>query len=194
MVQVENVDVSDERVAAGNGVAVPASWTVVLRGESGVPGAIQVHVAYDPSLNRTVATEVRVLRDGEGDEVTSLTLREVRVQYALQASGLQVSTVSEPGHPTVSGSVYLRRMQDRTERDLTASVVDASTTYRLAATINLPPLRAVADCLNVSQSTATRLMNRARIEGLAPGVSFPDPSATGPVVGSPESGGPGIGR
>jgi len=194
MVQVENVDVSDERVAVGNGVSVPASWTVVVHGESGVPGAIKVHVEYDPSLNRVVAAEVRVLRDGEGDEVTSLTLREVRVQYALQASGLTVSTVSEPGHPTVSGSVYLRRMQDRTDRDLTASVVDASTTYRLAATINLPPLRAVADCLDVSQSTATRLMNRARIEGLAPGVSFPDPSATGPVVGSPESSGPGIGR
>lgn len=194
MVEVQNIDVSDERVAVGNGVTVPASWTVVLRGESGVPGDIQVHVIYEPRLNRAAAAEVRVLREGDGDEVTSLTLREVRVQYALQASGLQVSTVSEPGHPTVSGSVYLRRMHDRTDRDLTASVVDASTTYRLAATINLPPLRAVADCLNVSQSTATRLMNRARIEGLAPGVSFPDPSATGPVIGSPEASGPGIGR
>ena len=194
MVHVENVDVSDDRVAVGNGVSVPASWTVVLRGESGVPGAIQVHVAYDPRLNRTVAAEVRVLRDGDGDEVTSLTLREVRVQYALQASGLRVSTVSEPGHPLASGAEYLRRMQERADRDLTASVVDASTTYRLAATINLPPLKAVADCLGVSQSTATRLMNRARFEGLAPGVDLPDPSVSGPIVGAPAAGGPGIGR
>jgi hypothetical protein len=194
MVHVENGDVSDERVDVGNGVAVPASWTVILHGESGVAGAIQVHVVYEPTLNRTVAAEVRVLREGDGDEVTSLTLREVRVQYALQAGGLKVATVSEPGHAVASGAEYLRRMQERTDRDLTASVVDASTTYRLAATINLPPLRAVSDCLGVSQSTATRLMNRARFEGLAPGVDLPDPSATGPFTGAPAPGGPSIGR
>jgi hypothetical protein len=194
MVRVQNVDVSDQRVDVGNGVSVPATWTVVIEGESGVPGAIQVHVAYDPTLGRTVADEVRVLRAGNGDEVTSLTLREVRVQYALQVSGLEVSTVSEYGHPPAAGAEYLRRMQERTDRDLTASVVDASTTYRLAVAINLPPLKAVADCLGVSQSTATRLMNRARMEGLAPGVDLPDPSATGPIVGASAPGGPIIGR
>ncbi len=192
MVRLENVDVSDQRVPVGNGVSVPASWTVVLRGEPGVPGAIRVHVAYEPRLNRTVATEVSVLRDedGDGDEVTSLTLREVRVQYALQVSGLLLSTVLEPGHTVETGADYIRRMRERTDRDLTASVVDASTTYRLASTINLPPLKAVADNLGVSQSTATRLMTRARFEGLAPGVDLPDPSATGPAVGAPSSGGP----
>ena len=193
MVHLENVDVSDERVAVGNGVSVPASWTIVLRGEPGVPGAVRVHVAFDARLNRTVAAEVRVLRAGDGDEVTSLTLREVRVQYALQASGLQMSTVAEPGHPVASGAEYLRRMRERQDRDLTASVYDASRTYQLAAAINLPPLKAVADCLSVSQSTATRLMNRARFEGLAPGVNLPDPSATGPFTGAPAPGGPSIG-
>jgi hypothetical protein len=194
MVHLENVDVSDERVAVGNGVSVPASWTIVLHGEPGIPGAVHMHVAYDARLNRTVASEVRVLREGDGDEVTSLTLREVRVQYALQASGLQMSTVAEPGHPVASGAEYLRRMRERQDRDLTASVYDASRTYQLAAAINLPPLKAVADCLSVSQSTATRLMNRARFEGLAPGVNLPDPSATGPFTGAPASGGPSIGR
>jgi len=192
MVHLENVDVSDERVALGNGVSVPASWTVVLRDEPGVPGAIRVHVAYEPKLNRTVAAEVRVARGGGGDEVTSLTLREVRVQAALQISGLKVSTVSEPGHPVATGGDYIRRMRERTDRTLSDSVMDAARTYQLAAAINLPPLRAVADCLGVSQSTATRLMNRARHEGLAVGVNLPDPSATGPVVGSVSPGGPSI--
>lgn len=194
MVHLENVDVSDERVAVGNGVSVPVSWTIELRGEPGVPGAVRVQAVYDSRLNRTVAAEVRVLREGDGDEVTSLTLREVRVQYALQASGLQMSTVAEPGHPLATGAEYLRRMQEREDRDLTASVVDASTTYRLASVINLPPLKAVADCLGVSQSTATRLMNRARFEGLAPGVDLPDPFATGPFTGAAAPGGPSIGR
>jgi hypothetical protein len=105
-----------------------------------------------------------------------------------------MSTVAEPGHPVASGAEYLRRMRERQDRDLTASVYDASRTYQLAAAINLPPLKAVADCLSVSQSTATRLMNRARFEGLAPGVNLPDPSATGPFTGAPASGGPSIGR
>lgn len=193
MVDLENVDVSEERVAAGNGVSVPASWTVVLRSEPDVPGEIRVRAAYDPRLSRVVATEVSVTRSGEGDEVTSLTLREVRVQTALQVSGLRVSTVEEPDQPICSGGDYIRRMRTREGRDLTASVVDASTTYRLAAAINLPPLRAVADCLGVSQSTATRLMNRARLAGLAPGVDLPDPSATGPVINASAPGGPTIG-
>ena len=137
MVRLENVDVSDERVSLGNGVSIPASWTVVLRGEPGVPGAIHVRVEYEPRLNRTVAAEVRVARKGDADEGTSLTLREVRVQYARRASGLQVSTVAGPGHAVVSGAEYLRRMRERTDRDLTGNVVDAATTYRLAAAINL---------------------------------------------------------
>lgn len=193
MVDLENVDVSDERVAVGNGVSVPASWSVVLKNEPDVPGEIRVSAAYDAALGRIVATGVSVTRSGPGDEVTSLTLREVRVQTALQVSGLKVSAVEEPDHAICSGGDYIRRMRNREGRDLTASVVDASTTYRLAAAINLPPLRAVADCLGVSQSTATRLMNRARLAGLAPGVDLPDTSATGPATNAPTPGGPTIG-
>ncbi|MBD3942910.1 hypothetical protein IF188_14535 [Microbacterium sp. NEAU-LLC] len=190
MVEMESVDVSEERVAVGSGVSIPASWTVVLRGEPGVPGEIRVRAAYDPDLGRVVATEVSVARGGAGDEVTSLTLREVRVQAALQVSGLKVSTVSEPDHPICSGGDYIRRMRSRTERDLTASVVDASRTYALAGAINLPPLKAVADSLAISQSTATRLMSRARIEGLAPGLAARDASAAGPTATAPAAGGP----
>lgn len=193
MPQFETADVSEERVALGNGIELPARWSVVVRGEPGVPGAIRIGVVHDARLNRAVAAEVRVLRQGDGDELTSLTLREVRVQHALQLSGLMVSTVSEPGSPSVSGGEYLQRMRMRTDRDLAANIVDASRTYLLAAAINLPPLKTVADSLGVSQSTATRLMNRARIERLAVGVNLPD-AATGPVTGLPAPSGPGLGR
>src|SRR5690606_36410142 len=133
---------------------------------------------------------VIVLRGDGRDEVTSLTLREVRVQNALQVSGLKVSTVSEPGHPISTGGEYIRRMRERTDRSLAESVTDASRVSHLAAVISLPPLRTVADSLGVSQSTATRLMSRARSEGLAPGARLPDQSLTGPIVGPPSSGGP----
>lgn len=194
MPEFETEDVSTERVSLGNGVEVPARWSVVVSDEPGVPGAIRIDVVHDARLNRAVAAEVRVLRQGDGDEVTSLTLREVRVQHALQMSGLLVSTVSEPGLPVVSGAGYIQRMQKREGRDLAASVIDATRTYVLAAAINLPPLKAVADGLGVSQSTATRLMNRARVEGLAPGVSLPDSEATGPIAGPAAPSGPGLGR
>jgi hypothetical protein len=194
MPQFETEAVSKERVSLGNGVEVPTRWSVVISDEPGVPGAIRIDVVYDARLNRAVAGEVRVLRQGDGDEVTSLTLREVRVQHALQMSGLLVSTVSEPGQAVVSGAGYIQRMQKREGRDLAASVVDASRTYILAAAINLPPLKAVADGLGVSQSTATRLMNRARVEGLAKGVNLPDSAATGPIAGPTAPSGPGLGR
>lgn len=193
MVRFENVNVSNERVDLGSGVGVPAAWTVVVHEEPGVPGEIRIQAVWDDHLRRSVAAEVSVARRGSGDEVTSITLREVRVQSALQLSGLKLSTVSEPGHADVSGGDYIRRMRERAGRDLRASVVDAARTYLLAAAVNLPPLKAVADSLGVSQSTATRLMSRARVEGLAPGVNLPDPYATGPVVGSPSAGGPSIG-
>src|SRR5690606_16821304 len=137
--------------------------------------------SYDAMLKRAVADEVRVGRQGDGDEVTSLTLREVRVQAALQFSGLGVSTVSEPDHAPVTGTDYIHRMRERTNRSDAQSSVDAARTYQLAAAINLPPLRAVADSLGGSQSTATRLVNRARFDGLVTGVELRDPSATGPI-------------
>ena len=194
MPEFETEDVSTERVSLGHGVEVPARWSVVVSDEPGVPGAIHIDVVHDTRLNRAVAAEVRVLRQGDGDEVTSLTLREVRVQHALQVSGLLVSTVSEPGHAVVSGAGYIQRMQKREDRDLATSVIDASRTYVLATAINLPPLKAVADGLGVSQSTATRLMNRARVEGLAPGVNLTDSGATGPIAGPAVPSGPGLGR
>lgn len=207
MVRFENIDVSGERVEIGDGVTIPTSWTTVVRGEEGVPGTIHVIVEYDPELNRAVAAEVRVQRGFGADEVTSITLRQVRVQHAVQVGGLKASTVSEPGHPIATGGDYIRRMRERTDRTTAESVVDAARTYQLAASISLPPLRAVADCLAVSQSTATRLMNRARAEGLATGVEFAAPSmqrriaspqppasmAQGPTVPPVAPSGPSIG-
>lgn len=194
MVRLENADVSEERIELGQGVSIPERWTVILRGEPGVPGVIRLQAVYDAVLARSVAAEVTVSREGCGDEVTSITLREVRVQSALQASGLRVSTVAAPGHAAESGGDYIRRMRARTERTVDENVTDAARTYLLASAINLPPLKAVSDGLGVSQSTATRLMARARTLGLAPaGLDFPDPSATGPVIGSRHPGGPSIG-
>lgn len=193
MTTLETKDVSAERVDVGNGVSVPQSWTAIIRDEPDVPGSIALHVQFDDRLARCATVAVTVMRAGAGDEVTSLTLREVRVQTLLQWSGMRVSTVSVGESDPVSGGAYLRRMQDLTERTPAESVYDAATMYRLAVTVNLPPLKTVAESLGVSQSTATRLMNRARMDGLAPGIRLPDADATGPYMGPTPPGGPSIG-
>jgi hypothetical protein len=186
--QAENV--SAERVVLGNGVSVPRSWTVIVREEPGVPGGIRLHVEYDETLGRTAAVAVTVERGGAGDEVTSLTLREVRVQSALQLSGLYVSAVVDRSGDTLTGADFVHRMRERSGRTSMESVADAATTYRLATAVNLPPLKTVAECLGVSQSTATRLMNRARGDGMASYVRLPGADATGPVVGEVGRDGP----
>lgn len=192
MVKLAVADVSEERVDVGNGVSVPAAWTAVLEGEPDVPGTIRVDITFDRRLGRSAAALVSVGRKAEGDEVTSLTLREVRVQWAVQATGLMVSTVSTSTDLTESGAAYLKRMRDQTERAPEETVTDAATIYRLAAAVSMPPLKTVADNLSVSQSTATRLMNRARVDGLAEGLRLPRVDATGPVVGTPGPTGPSI--
>lgn len=186
--QAENV--SAERVVLGNGVSVPRSWTVIVREEPGVAGGIRLHVEYDEILGRTAAVAVTVERGGAGDEVTSLTLREVRVQSALQLSGLYVSAVADRSGDTLTGADFVHRMRERSGRTTMESVADAATTYRLATAVNLPPLKTVAECLGVSQSTATRLMNRARVDGMASDVRLPGADATGPFVGEVGRDGP----
>lgn len=192
MVKLTVADVSDDRVEVGNGVSVPAAWTAVLEGEPDVPGTIRVDITFDRRLGRSAAALVSVGRKAEGDEVTSLTLREVRVQWAVQTTGLMVSTVSTGTDHSESGAAYLMRMRDRAERTTDETVADAATMYRLAAAVSMPPLKTVADNLSVSQSTATRLMNRARADGLAEGLRLPRVDATGPVVGAPGPTGPSI--
>ncbi len=190
MVRLATESVDAERQDLGNGVSMPRAWTAIVHEEPGVPGTVRIRATLDQRLGRSAAESVAVQRVGEGDEVTSITLRAVRVQAALQATGLMVATV-EPGNgKAVSGAAYIMRMRERADRTPAESVVDAATLYRLAIAVNLPPLKTVADCLGVSQSTATRLMNRARIDGLADGIRLPDADATGPVAQPQDVSGP----
>lgn len=142
---------------------VPRFWDAVVTEEQGVPGRIRLKVVYDPALRRMAASSIAVEREGEGSEVTSLTLREVRVQSAVQQSGLIAVKVAS-GNAHVSAAEFLRAVrQDETPITKARS---AAVIYQVAALINLPPLKTVADALRVSQSTATRMVNQARAAGL----------------------------
>lgn len=166
MTELSLESIADERVHVGDGISIATSWDAVVTGEPGIAGAVRINARYDSQLRRAVATTVRVDRDGEGDEVTALTLREVRVQAVVAASALRLVTVSRDGE-AIPLAAYLSEVQATVERTTADAIAEAVVLYRIASTVSFPPLKFVADNLDVSVSTATRMMARARQQGLA---------------------------
>ncbi|GAA3212942.1 hypothetical protein [Microbacterium terregens] len=162
------VEVTDSaRISVGDGVSIPKAWDAVATGEPNVAGAIRLHVVFDEQLRRTAAASVRLDRTGEGDEVTAAALRDVRVQYLVTLSSMRVVTVTREAGKPESFSEYIADVKTRADRKYEETVREAVTLYRLAATVNLAPLKLVSEQLGVSVSTATRMMARAREAGLA---------------------------
>lgn len=163
-----SVEVTDsERIDVGDGVSVSKAWDVIAMGEANVAGAIRLHVVFDEQLRRTAAASVRVDRAGEGVEVTAAALRDVRVQYLVALSSMRVVEVAREQGETQPLSQYLAEVRSRSDRTDEETMRDAVTLYRIAATVNLAPLKLVSEQLGVSVSTATRMMARARESGLA---------------------------
>lgn len=158
---------NSERIDVGDGVSIPKAWDAVATGEPNVDGAIRLHVVFDEQLRRTAAASVRLDRAGEGDEVTAAALRDVRVQYLVAVSSTRVVAVTREEGKTESFSQYVAEVASRSDRTYEETVREAVTLYRIAATVNLAPLKLVSEQLGVSVSTATRMMARAREAGLA---------------------------
>lgn len=162
------VNVTDsERINVGDGVSIPRAWDVVATGEPNVAGAIRLHVVFDERLRRTVAASVRLDRAEEGAEVTAAALRDVRVQYLVAVSSMRVVEVTRAQGKPEPLRDYLAEVRSRTDRSYEETMHEAVTLYRIAATVNLAPLKLVSEQLGVSVSTATRMMARAREAGLA---------------------------
>lgn len=163
---VEAVD--SERVHVGDGVRIPSSWDAVATGEPDNLGSIRVRVVYDQLLRRSVAASVQVDRSGDGEEVTAASLRDVSVLQIVQRSALRVVTVQRDEGEPMWLSGYLADVRARaSDREFGETVLEAVRLYRIATTVNIAPLKLVADELGVSVSTATRMMARARGAGLA---------------------------
>jgi hypothetical protein len=160
--------IDPERIHVGDGVHMPSRWDAVVTDEPDNLGAIRVRVVYDQQLRRSVAASVRVDRAGEGEEVTAASLRDVSVLNLVQRSALQVVTVRRREGESLRLSEYLADVQAHaSDREYGETVLEAVRLYRIATTVNIAPLKLVADQLGVSVSTATRMMARAREAGLA---------------------------
>ncbi|AZS37541.1 hypothetical protein CVS47_02178 [Microbacterium lemovicicum] len=159
---------------------------------------------YDTALRRAVAESIQVDRDGPGDEVTTTLLRDIRVQAIVQWAAARVVRIDGDGGAPESYGEYIARLRTDEGRSDDQNLREAVRLYRLASVINDGPLKLVSEELNVSISTATRMMNRARVAGLVDEETGREvyvqareqqlrEQATGPVVG-PGSSGPSVSR
>lgn len=214
MADVEAYDFSDERIDLGSGVTLPRSWRARVSGEQDVPGTITVRVEWDDTLGRTAVSFAALEREAEGVDISSQVLREVRTHWIMTTSALDVVTVdvgTQDGDKSdrIPVREFLSRVRAREEREPFESLTAAISVYRVATALSYPPLKLVADTLQISQSTATRLMSRARDSGLAPEVRIQEPrrapavdpynsgrpnDPTAPHQGPAQPGGPSIGR
>ncbi|MGX5770577.1 hypothetical protein ACWKWN_07485 [Microbacterium trichothecenolyticum] len=214
MADVEAYDFSNERVDLGSGVTLPKSWRARVSGEQDVPGTITVRVEWDDVLGRTAVVFAALEREAEGVDITSQVLREVRTHWIMTRSALDVVTVDvrteDDGKlDRIPVRDFLSRVRAHEERQPLESLYAAISVYRVATAISYPPLKLVADTLQISQSTATRLMSRARDSGLAPEVRIQEPrrapavdpynpgrpfDPAAPHHGPSQPGGPSIGR
>lgn len=195
--------IDDEIFDAGDGIHLPRSWVAVVTGVPDIPGSVRAHLVYDPTLRRAAAESIRVDRSGEGDEVTTTRLRDLRVQAIVRWAAASVVRIDgDLSEPETYGQYLSRlRAEPRSEEQ---NLREAVRLYRLASVINDGPLKLVSEQLGVSVSTATRMMNRARVAGLVDEATGREvlrqtreqqrrEQSTGPVVG-PDSSGPSIGR
>jgi len=176
MTHVETYDISEDRVALGSGVSLPRAWHVRVSGEQDVPGTITVRVEWDAVLGRPAVALAALERTEAGVEITSQILREVRTHWITARSAFDVVAVDAEDGRTVGAQEFLALMQDRDRRaSVDDVVVDAVAIYRVATALSFPPLKLVSDTLRISQSTATRVMSRARETGIAPEIRLQEP-------------------
>jgi hypothetical protein len=196
--------IDDEILDAGDGIHIPRSWVAVVTGLPDVPGAVRAHVVYDPTLRRAAAESIRVDRSGQGDEVTTTLLRDLRVQALVKWAAARVVRVDGGLSEPETYGQYLTRLKADESRSEDQNLREAVRLYRLASVINDGPLKLVSEQLGVSVSTATRMMNRARVAGLVDEATGREvlvqareqqlrEQFTSPSV-SPRSSGPSIGR
>ena len=210
MAELQAYDISDERIDLGSGVSLPRSWHARVSGEQDVPGTITVRVEWDAALGRSAVAFAALEREGGGVDITSQVLREVRTHWIMTNSALDVVTVDVGETQPIGARAFLARQLAREGREPTDSVLDAIAIYRVATALSYPPLKLVSDTLKISQSTATRIMSRARDIGLAPEVRIQEPrrapavdpyfpgsgpyDPSRPHTGPASPGGPSIGR
>lgn len=139
-------------------------------------GWAKLDASYDNSLRRYVCTSMTVERAGEGTDITGATLRDMRIAETIQLAALDniwvetaVISISGPiikvvlnGEEHVSAADALKALPIVSGRTTDTDARNATIAYSIAQVSGMPVLRTISKSLETSQSTAQRLVARAR--------------------------------
>lgn len=132
-------------------------------------GQMEVLIEYDEHLERLVARRVSV-SSMDGDEVTGTMLRAIRVHELVEtAAPAMLYRRSEIDGWSNEGALFPDDELDAAKSSASARIELAARIYAVSRLINQRPVKNVADYLEVSTSTATRLVAEARKIGLLDG-------------------------
>ncbi|WP_087013965.1 hypothetical protein [Leucobacter sp. 7(1)] len=126
-------------------------------------GSYELTIEYDSILRRLVATRVAVERASEGTEVTSRLVREVTIQEVVNEVALTEliryrSWDDDGPSGQWTGKQLLEAIRPARGRPRVEVLEDARLIMQVAHLANLPHLVTIAKCLDVSHSTAKRLI------------------------------------
>jgi len=163
----------------GFGVLASACFESYERGL----GTVEMVVAYSAGFGRLVAESVKVSVD-HGQEVTGTTLRAVRVQQMIRNVSNQMTYLRLPSGEWESDPYPFNNLDLIKGLKTRIELEDmALRQHVIGNLLNLPPLKLVSEVLNVSQSTATRMVAAARKRAEVSGwdEDRPDLPGWGPV-------------
>lgn len=154
-------DESLPRIEIVDGFAVTPRLTIESKIYPGV--AVRVEVVFDPILERLTVESIRA-EAMPGEEVTGKVLRAIRVQDFVREAVDHMLYRRLPNGAWESlvglDSYFVDDDLPVQDRELVAAKA-----YAMAKLLNIPPLKSVGELLGVSQSTATRLVAKARANG-----------------------------
>lgn len=161
-----SIDSSEPIALAGGRLYVEAGAQLRLEPGLSDGSTVEIDLAYDRILGRVVATSIRVERASEGEEITTRRMHEIKVQNALIKVVMNdMLHVVDANGMAISAAKALDHFETAKGRSRVDQVRDAAIIYTIATVANWPPLKTVAERLEVSQSTATRLVAEAREHG-----------------------------
>lgn len=156
------------------------SFEAEISAASDAIGKAKLKAAYDESLGRYVCSAIELERAGEGFDLTGAVLRDVRVAEVMQFASLHniwvdsvladsSSPIKVDGEPHISAADALTKLRPVAGRTTDADAANATIAFSIAQVAGLPPLKTIGEALKTSQSTAKRLVARARELGYIDG-------------------------
>lgn len=164
-----------DEVYEGGYIKWNPSFEIEISNPANAIGRAKLDVVYDHTLHRYACTAIAVEHSGEGSDITGTALRDMRIAETVQSAALQniwveasainVSTsliVMINGEAHVSAADALRKLPKAPARSTDTDARNAAIAHAIADVSGRPVLKTISEALDKSQSTAQRLIKRAR--------------------------------